>query len=153
MKNLTFGLTMVSKDELEFMKTDHPVTPVIYTLPKVHKSQTVPLVGRPIVSSIGSLTNNISTFVDHLLKPWVVTLSSYTRDTIDFLTKLKAITVPSECLLVTFDVSSLYTSIPHNGGIEAVNYFLRQRDPSDKPSTACISELTELVLTSDHKLF
>ena len=92
------------------MKTDQPIIPVIYTLPKIHKSQTVPLVGRPIVSGIGSLTNNVSTYVDHLLKPWVTSLSSYTRDSIDFIKKRKTITVPSECLLVTLDVSSLYTS-------------------------------------------
>lgn len=34
----------MSKQEYEFMKVDHPVTPVLYTLPKIHKSfQDTPL--------------------------------------------------------------------------------------------------------------
>lgn len=45
--------------------------------------------GRPI-SSIGSLTSNISVFVDQCLKPWVLNLPSYTRDSIDLINKLKS---------------------------------------------------------------
>lgn len=42
---------------------EFPKTPVIYVLPKVHKSLTnVP--GRPILSRIGSLTEHLSNFID-----------------------------------------------------------------------------------------
>ena len=34
--------------------------------------------------------------------------------------KLKSIDVPPTCLLVTLDVSSLYTNIPHSGDLLAV---------------------------------
>ena len=37
--------------------------------------------------------------------------------------------LPENTLLVTFDVESLYTNIPHEGGIEAMEHFLLQRDP------------------------
>lgn len=141
-----------TKSEYEFMKNDFPVTPVIYTLPKVHKSQTVPLVGRPIVSSIGSLTSNISMFVDHCLKPWVTSLPSYTRDSMDFINRLKMTKLPNaDCLLVTLDIASLYTNIPHSGGLEAVEFFLNQASTS-KPSAECVSSLTELVLTTNYFL-
>ena len=153
-KKLDFWLDNkeLNKNEYNFMKIEYPPVAVIYTLPKVHKSQEVPLVGRPIVSGIGSLTSNISTFIDHLLKPFVFSLPSYTRDSIDFINKLKSINVPPTCLLATLDVSSLYTNIPHDGGVEAVNY-LRQIDSTEKPNLACVSKLTELVLTSNYFKF
>ena len=70
----------ITKTEYEYMKVDCPTTPVIYALPKIHKSMTPPMPGRPIVCSKGSLTENISTFVDHLVKPWAISLPTYTRD-------------------------------------------------------------------------
>lgn len=44
----------LSKNEHQFLNTESPRTPVIYTLPKVHKNQTNPP-GRPIVSGCGSI--------------------------------------------------------------------------------------------------
>ncbi len=38
---------------------------------------------------------------------------------------LKTIDLPDEILFVTFDVESLYTNIPHEGGVEAMEFFLR----------------------------
>ena len=46
--------------------------------------------------------------------------------------------LPENTLLVTFDVESLYTNIPHEGGIEAMEYFLLQRDPDELPSSAAL---------------
>lgn len=144
----------INKSEFGFMKNEFPVTPVIYTLPKVHKSHTPPLLGRPIVSGIGSLTSNVSMFVDHCIKPLVCSLPSYTRDSIDFINKLKMTTLPdSDILLATFDVSSLYTNIPHDGGLEAMQFFLNDRPPALKPQTECIIDLAHLVLTNNYFLF
>lgn len=144
----------INKQEFGFMKNDFPVIPVFYTLPKVHKSQTPPLPGRPIVSGIGSLTANVSTFVDHCIKPIVCSLPSYIRDSIDFINKLKTMTLPnSDILLATFDVSSLYTNIPHDGGIEAMKHFLDQRTNACRPQTECILDLAHVVLTSNFFLF
>ena len=57
-----------------------------------------------------------------------------------------------DSILVTFDVESLYTNIPHHGGLEAIEYFLNQRT-EQTPSTACLQHLTELVLTKNFFLF
>uniref|UniRef100_A0A8D0D3F2 Uncharacterized protein n=1 Tax=Sander lucioperca TaxID=283035 RepID=A0A8D0D3F2_SANLU len=56
------------KNGFEFLKVEHPVIPVVYTLPKIHKGLDIPLKGRPIVSGIGSLTENISAYVDYFIK-------------------------------------------------------------------------------------
>ena len=48
-------------------------------------------------------------------------IPSFLKDTTDFLCKLNDIThlVKPDSLLVTMDVNSLYTNIPHSDGLEA----------------------------------
>ena len=76
-------------------------------------------------SSNSHPTDRISHFIDHHLQPLVHKLPSYVKDTNDFLNKLLTIgKLPSNSLLVTLDVSSLYTNIPHNEGINACDHFL-----------------------------
>ena len=89
-----------------------------YILPKIHKPGNP---GRPIVSSNSHPTERISQFVDYHLQPLVHKLPSFVKDTNDFLNKLLTIgNLPADSLLVTLDVSSLYTNIPHNEGIMLV---------------------------------
>lgn len=68
------------------------------------------------------------------LKPLVSTLPSYVCDTTDFLKKIREIpTLPPDCLLVTLDLTSLYTNIPHMEGITACEETLDQRTTLDPP--------------------
>ena len=90
-----------------------PRTARFYLLPKIHKAGNP---GRPIVSGNGSPTERISEFVDSYLNPLVSHIPSYIQDTTDFLRKLEGIKhqIPNSAFLVTLDVSSLYTDIPHD---------------------------------------
>ena len=57
------------------------------------------------------------------------TTQSFIKDTTHFLSKLEQLgQLPANSLLVTLDVSSLYTNIPHNEGISACRHFLDTRD-------------------------
>ena len=86
-----------------------------YILPKIHKTGNP---GRPTVSSYSS--ERISQFVDHHLKPLVHTTHSFIKDTTHFLNKLEHLgQLPENVFLATLDVSSLYTNIPNNEGIDA----------------------------------
>ena len=107
-----------------------------YILPKVHKPGNP---GRPIVSSNSHPTERLSHFVDYHLQPLVHKLPSFVKDTNDFLNKLLTIgNLPANSLLVTLDVSSLYTNIPHNEGINACECFLRTSSHKTIPtSTLC----------------
>lgn len=131
------------------MYVNHPVIPVIYILPKIYKQYTEIPPGRPIVSAIGSFTEKISAFVHNYLQPLVTLLPSYIRDSMDL---LHTIEIPDECLLVTMDIESLYTNVPFEGGLRATEFFLDQHT-NNTPSTTCIIELTDLVLTSFFFLF
>ena len=96
-----------------------PRTSKLYLLPKIHKP-TRPPPGRPIISANGCSRERISQFVDHFLKPLVPNIKSYVKDTSDFVKKIRDLgTVPSNTLLVTLDVTSLYTNIPNQEGIKA----------------------------------
>ena len=106
-------------------------TPIFYVLPKIHKeaNENLPIryPRRPIVSACNSATENISKFLDSILHPYVTSLSSYIKDTTDFIKKVKNIKFCSkDCYLVTLDVSSLYANIPHEDGIQACKSFLEK---------------------------
>lgn len=86
--------------------------PVIYTLPKVHKSAlTLPL--RPIVNGIGSVTSRLGEHLDKFLQPTVLSTRAHLKDTKDLLLSLNEVKFDSEksTFLVTADVSLLYTII------------------------------------------
>lgn len=69
---------------------EHPITPILYILPKKHKSLKKNL-GRPIVSGRGRVLSNISRFLDQVLRPFVYKMRSYIRDTSDFLKCIKSV--------------------------------------------------------------
>ena len=76
--------------------------------------------GRPIVSSNSHPTEHIPQFFDYHINPLVSTLGSHVKDATDFINKLSDLgNLPNDVILVTLDVSSLYTNIPHNQGIDA----------------------------------
>jgi len=94
-----------------------PRIPVFYTLTKIHKPTPV---GRPIISGCDSPTERISAFVDHLLQPKAQIQPSFLKDTTDFINFIEKTKLPSKSILVSMDVSSLYTNIPQEEGIATV---------------------------------
>ena len=91
--------------------------PVFYTLTKIHKPTPV---GRPIISGCDGPTERISSFVDHILQPIAKTQKSYLKDTTDFINFIERTKVPENTILVSMDVTSLYTNIPQEEGINTV---------------------------------
>ncbi len=78
-----------TKGEYEYMCVEHLITPVLYTLPKIPKQYREIPPGRPIVAAIGSLTEQISAFVDFHLQPLVTSLPSYIKNTMEFIELMK----------------------------------------------------------------
>ena len=69
---------------------------------------------RPVILSRGKPTENVSELLDHRLQPKMEEGKSYTKDTADFLDKLKDLSeLPEGAILVTANVARLYPSIPH----------------------------------------
>ena len=84
-----------------------PRIPVFYTLTKIHKPTPV---GRPIISGCDGPTECISAFGDHLLQPIAQIQPSYLKDTTDFINFVEKTKLPSKAILVSMDVTSLYTN-------------------------------------------
>jgi hypothetical protein len=90
---------------------------VFYTLTKIHKPTPV---GRPIISGCDGPTERLSAFVDKLLQPIAKEQESYLKDSTDFINFIEKTRVPENAILVSMDVTSLYTNIPQEEGIETV---------------------------------
>jgi hypothetical protein len=59
--------------------------------------------------------------------PLHVNVPSHIKDTTDYLKKMENLTIPENTTLVTMDVASLYTNIPHDDGIAACRKIWEQR--------------------------
>ena len=77
--------------------------------------------GRPVISNCGTPTEKILEFLDMQLKPIIQKSWFYIKDSGDFIRKIKNLTdIPEGAILVTADVVSLYPSISHQAGLEAL---------------------------------
>ena len=133
-----------------YLTTDINRTQQFYLLPNVHTSFVNPPV-RQIVSGTGCPTEKISQLVDNFIKPLVPKMKSYTGDPSHILTILETIKVPNNCIIYTLDVTSLYTNIPHQEGIQAVSEQLAiHRTNLVKPSNLNIIKLIKIVLENSN---
>ena len=128
------------------LTTKSPRLPTLYLLPKIHIANNP---GRPIISACWGPTEKISSFVDHILKPHVVALPSHVKDTTHFINLLATLDIPDNHILMTIDVSSLYTNVPHNGGIEACRKYLSTQT-TEEPPTWLVVNLLRYILTLNY---
>jgi len=92
--------------------------PYIYGLPKLHKNN-IPL--RPIVSTIGSATYNLSKFLSNILANILGNNEYHIKDSWDFHNFIKDKKIPNDHILVSFDVVSLYTNIPIELAMQSIS--------------------------------
>ena len=109
---------------------DPPRIPVFYTLTKIHKPTRV---RRPIISGCSSPTERISAFVDHLIQRIAQQQASYLKDTTDFINFIERIQLPKSAILVSMDVTRLYTNIPQRESITTVCHTYEQFHQGNPP--------------------
>ncbi len=104
--------------QVAFLTDFTPRCPLFHGLPKLHKKGW-PL--RPIVSQINGPTCRINAYVDKLLTVAEKCIPFLLQDTTAFLQILaRHKECPPGTFLVTLDVTSLYTNIPHDEGTDWV---------------------------------
>ena len=64
------------------------------------------------------------------------------QDSGHFLNIIRGLNLPKHSIIATLDVTSIYTNIPNNEGIEAVRTYLsKERDPKLNPTNNSICKL------------
>ena len=151
----TYLSGVIDEDTATYLKVKNPKAGNLYFLPKIHKKpgdRNPP--GRPICNSKGTPTENISQWVDDQLAPLVRELPSYLQDDNDFLRKIKTVnethTLPPGTILATWDVKSLYTSIPTEGGVSACR---KQLESSGKSSVVVNAIVKFIYLILQNNIF
>jgi peptide-methionine (R)-S-oxide reductase len=119
--NLLQQAGYISSKNLKFLTDFAARTPIFYGLPKLHK-ENIPL--RPVVSQINGPTNMVNYLVDKYLVVAERNIPFILQDTTAFLQLLNSHSLTQDRdLLVTLDVTALYTNIPHEEGVDLVTEF------------------------------
>ena len=131
-------LGLLDKEEYRalYRTNESTRTQVLYFLRKIHKN---PYGIRPIVSGCAGPTEGISSYVDAILQPIVEHTQSFLQDSTSFVREIKQTSIPHDALLVTIDVSALYTSIPQEKRIRVCSDSVQTFYP-DMPELANVVE-------------
>ena len=112
---------------------------------------------RLITSCCGTAIERLSALTEFFLKPLTQKLPSFVEDTTDLINKFQNRNrekgpLPTESLLVSWDVVAMFPNIDNNLGTSAVRKVLDSR--SEKfPSTDCIIEAVEICLQTNNCQF
>jgi len=141
----------INDRQYEFLKaTPNSKQRHFYLLPKIHKdfnkwpNSKMPQ-GRPIVADCSSESYNISSYIDYWLQPLAVSHEAYIKDTYDFVEKIRDVEVCEKDLLVTGDVTSLYTNMKIDLILLTVQEAFNETPNPARPDTE-ILQLLELTL-------
>ena len=99
------------------------VPPKYYGLPKVHKPG-MPL--RPIISSVGSVTHATAKELTRIIKPLVGGSQHHVRNNKDFIHSIEGIQLTADECMMSFDVESLFTSVPVDPSIQIIKKLLEE---------------------------
>lgn len=152
-KNKKIEYTKLAKYLLQMQDSKELRYPIFYMLMKVHKT---PIAGRPIVSSINSITYHASKYIDHCLQPMLKYINSYIQSSQQLIAEIEISNhFPNNCVILCADIDSLYPNIPIKEGLEyfsnALQYH-KSRHPTEfaQLNIDLIVALMEWVLTNNY---
>ena len=170
LKNLVskHGACVTTKEIEVILKKDWKDS-YFYILPKIHKCAEIKeavkkynseyihipfpssLKGRPINGGPHAVTQGASHLLEKLLTPLVSQMKSYIKDEWDFLRKIPD-QLPYPATILTCDIESLYTSIPLDLGLTALEYWIDRLSHliPQRFSKEFILAFAEFVLTNNN---
>lgn len=129
----------------------NPLTPFLYGLPKIHKPE-VPI--RPVVSYCNSPCHKLSIWLNHLLLSLTNFNSPFSvKNSTQLSQELKDLQIPNTAILVSFDVTNLFPSIPTNECTLLVRNLLLETADLPQPHINNICSLVDLVLDQNFFIF
>ena len=109
----------LKRDDLDYLIIKDPKIARFYLLPKIHKRlHNAP--GRPVISTSGYYTKNISSFLDHCLQSLGHVVKYYIKGTNKFLKELCSLPkLPDGIILCSMDVEGYLVTrhLSKNGGL------------------------------------
>ena len=147
---------IISLEEYKAMDPGDKNPSKFYSTFKVHKKhnhgEAPP--NRPIISGSGSVTENVSLYVEHHIKNISTSHPAYLQDTPHFLRVIEKVNqgpkLPENTILSTCDIDGAYQNIPHDDGLNCLHEVLEERLDKTVP-TNFIVKLMELV--QSHNIF
>ncbi|XP_050518071.1 uncharacterized protein LOC126892549 [Diabrotica virgifera virgifera] len=125
--------------------------PRFYCLPKIHKPQ---LSMRPILSSINAPNTNIAQFLtDILSKAYNYKNDINIIDSFQFSDFINNYQLPSEYVLVSFDVVSLFSNLPYSSVVTSLRNHWNEIQPHSPVSWETFSELLKLTFDTNYLIF
>lgn len=113
-----FNINAINVTEKNKLIARVATAPRIYGLPKIHKEGT-PL--RPICSSINSPSYGLCKYLCEILKNITKNSQYNVKDAIEFKSKIKNINIEDDETLISFDVVSLFPSVPVNLALKIIS--------------------------------
>ena len=108
--------------------------------------------GRPIVSDCGSESYRICQYIDSFIRPISIRHPSYIKDTHDFVSKIRGQNIPKNAVLVTGDVTSLYTNMKIPRILKVTEAALRKHRQLRRPDQQLL-ELLQITLNNNDITF
>ena len=118
------------------------VLPKFYGLPKIHKTGN-PL--RPIVSSRGSVTYGVAKVLSKVIKLLVGKSPHHIQSTGDFVSKAKKFTLQTGEYLSSYDVTSLFTSVPIDPALDIIKDLLEKDEKLNDRTVLLVQDILELL--------
>ena len=118
------------------------VLPKFYELPKIHKTGN-PL--RPIVSGRGLVTYGVAKVLSKVLKPLVCKSPHHIQSTRDFVSRAKGLTLQLRECLSSYDVTSLFTSVPIDPALNIIKDLLEKDDKLNDRTVLSVQKIIELL--------
>lgn len=139
----------INDSEYFYMLNEHPMVSNIFGIQKIHKGLKNPKF-RPIADGKRSKTCFISKYLDNKLQRSLEKFTYISKDLWQFLEKLKAIEVTPDIILVTVDVTNLFSVIPHEIGLLWVEQQLNKTHIFDQDQINKFITLMEVVLKTNY---
>jgi hypothetical protein len=147
----------INDKQLEFLTAnDSDRNRNFYLLPKVHKpidkwpSNDMPE-GRPIVGDCATESRRVSDYIDYFLKPLATKHDTYLKDTYDFIKKIRNRKIDKNCLLVTGDITALYTNMNISRTIAVVKRAFKSNPHPKRPDKELIDLLEYIMNNNDFR--
>ena len=108
--------------------------------------------GRPIVADSGSETERVPQFIDYFLQPLACTHPAYVKDTYHFIGRVRGQVIPLNALLVTGDVTAIYTNMDIDLTISIIREIFAKFPDARRPYKQLL-RLLELTLRNNDSEF